>query len=93
MRMKALTVGMSGGLAEVKFHRDQHIIQFTRQSVNDFLLKRMASDSLIKFPLQTLSVEDMIGCPDLSVGLQGSCILFLDPDRFDLTVGGRRQLF
>jgi hypothetical protein len=25
---------------------------------------------------------------DLSVGLQGSCILFLDPDRFDLTVGG-----
>jgi hypothetical protein len=29
----------------------------------------------------------------LSVGLQGSCILFLDPDRFDLTIGGRRQLF
>jgi hypothetical protein len=30
---------------------------------------------------------------DLSVGLQGSCILFLDPDRFDLTVGGHRRLF
>jgi hypothetical protein len=30
---------------------------------------------------------------DLSVGLQGSCILILDPDRFDLTVGGRRRLF
>jgi hypothetical protein len=29
----------------------------------------------------------------LSVGLQGSCILILDPDRFDLTVGGRRRLF
>jgi hypothetical protein len=29
----------------------------------------------------------------LSVGLQGSCILFLDPDRFDLTVGGRQRLF
>jgi hypothetical protein len=29
----------------------------------------------------------------MSVGLQGSCILFLDPDRFDLTVGGRRRLF
>jgi hypothetical protein len=29
----------------------------------------------------------------VSVGLQGSCILFLDPDRFDLTVGGRRRLF
>jgi hypothetical protein len=29
----------------------------------------------------------------LSVGLQGSCILFLDHDRFDLTVGGRRRLF
>jgi hypothetical protein len=30
---------------------------------------------------------------DLSVGLQGSCILILDPDRFDLTVGGRQRLF
>jgi phospholipase C len=29
----------------------------------------------------------------LSVGLQGSCILFLDHDRFDLTVGGRQRLF
>jgi hypothetical protein len=29
----------------------------------------------------------------MSVGLQGSCILILDPDRFDLTVGGRRRLF
>jgi hypothetical protein len=29
----------------------------------------------------------------LSVSLQGSCILFLNPDRFDLTVGGRRRLF
>jgi hypothetical protein len=29
----------------------------------------------------------------VSVGLQGSCILILDPDRFDLTVGGRRRLF
>jgi hypothetical protein len=28
----------------------------------------------------------------MSVGLQGFCILFLDPDRFDLTVGGRRRL-
>jgi hypothetical protein len=28
-----------------------------------------------------------------SVGLQGSCILFLDHDRFDLTVEGRRRLF
>jgi len=23
----------------------------------------------------------------------GSCILILDPDRFDLTIGGRRRLF
>jgi hypothetical protein len=29
----------------------------------------------------------------VSVGLQGSCILILDPDRFDLTVGSRRRLF
>jgi hypothetical protein len=29
----------------------------------------------------------------LSVGLQGSCILFLDHDRFDLAVGGRQRLF
>jgi hypothetical protein len=29
----------------------------------------------------------------VSVGLQGSCILILDPDRFDLTVGGRQRLF
>jgi hypothetical protein len=26
---------------------------------------------------------------DVSIGLQGFCILFLDPDRFDLAVGGR----
>jgi hypothetical protein len=29
----------------------------------------------------------------MSVGLQGPCILFLDHDRFNLTVGGRRRLF
>jgi hypothetical protein len=29
------------------------------------------------------------GRDQMSVGLQGSCILILDPDRFDLTVGGR----
>jgi len=29
----------------------------------------------------------------VSIGLQGSCVLFLDPDRFDLVVGGRRLLF
>jgi hypothetical protein len=29
----------------------------------------------------------------LSVGLQGSCILFLNPDRFNFTIGGRRRLF
>jgi hypothetical protein len=30
---------------------------------------------------------------EVLVGLQGSCILILDPNRFDLTVGGRRRLF
>jgi hypothetical protein len=30
---------------------------------------------------------------EMSVGLQGSCILILDPDRFDLTVGSRQRLF
>jgi hypothetical protein len=29
----------------------------------------------------------------MSVGLQGSCILFLNPNRFDLTIGGCRRLF
>ena len=32
-------------------------------------------------------------CRPVSIGLQGSCILFLDYDRFDLTVEGRRRLF
>ena len=47
MQMKAMTVGLSGGLAEVKLHRERHrgmetevqIVQFIHQSVNDFLLK------------------------------------------------------
>jgi hypothetical protein len=30
---------------------------------------------------------------DVSVGLQGSSEPFIDPDRFDLVVGGRRLLF
>jgi hypothetical protein len=29
----------------------------------------------------------------MSVGLQGSCILILDPNRFNLTVRGRQRLF
>jgi hypothetical protein len=36
---------------------------------------------------------EKIRITNVSVGLQGSCILILDPDRFDLTVGGRRRLF
>ena len=32
-------------------------------------------------------------CRPVSIGLQGSCILFLDYNRFDLTVEGRRRLF
>ncbi|PMD51211.1 putative Pfs NB-ARC and ankyrin-domain-containing protein, partial [Hyaloscypha bicolor E] len=47
MQMKGMTVGLSGGLAEVKLHRERHrgmetevqIVQFIHQSVNDFLLK------------------------------------------------------
>jgi ankyrin repeat protein len=39
MRMKDMTIGLSGGLAEVKLHRYKHIVQFIHQSVNDFLLK------------------------------------------------------
>jgi ankyrin repeat protein len=47
MQMKGMTVGLSGGLAEVKLHREEHyrmarevqIVQFIHQSVNDFLLK------------------------------------------------------
>jgi hypothetical protein len=35
----------------------------------------------------------VLGRDSLSVGLQGSCILILDPDRFNLTVGGRQRLF
>ncbi|KAH8598592.1 hypothetical protein B0O99DRAFT_615467, partial [Bisporella sp. PMI_857] len=38
-RMKKMTIALSGGLAEVKFHQDKYIIQFIHQSVNDFLLK------------------------------------------------------
>jgi hypothetical protein len=29
----------------------------------------------------------------MSVGLQGSCILILDPNRFDLTIKGCQRLF
>ena len=32
-------------------------------------------------------------CRPVSIGLQGSCILFLDYNRFDLTIEGRRRLF
>jgi ankyrin repeat protein len=47
LQMKGMTVGLSGGLAEVKLHRSEHygmetevqIVQFIHQSVNDFLLK------------------------------------------------------
>lgn len=39
MRMKDMTIGLSGGLAEVKLHHEVHIVQFIHQSVNDFLLK------------------------------------------------------
>jgi ankyrin repeat protein len=47
MQMKDMTIGLSGGLAEVKFHRkdprgfvrEVYIVQFIHQSVNDFLLK------------------------------------------------------
>jgi ankyrin repeat protein len=47
MQMKDMTIGLSGGLAEVKFHsegqpgfeREINIVQFIHQSVNDFLLK------------------------------------------------------
>jgi ankyrin repeat protein len=47
MQMKDMIIGLSGGLAEVKFHsegrrefeREVYIVQFIHQSVNDFLLK------------------------------------------------------
>jgi ankyrin repeat domain-containing protein 50 len=47
MQMKDMTIGLSGGLAEVKLHHEYHfsvprkihIVQFIHQSVNDFLLK------------------------------------------------------
>jgi len=39
MRMKDMTIGLSGGLAEVKLRRKRHVVQFIHQSVNDFLLK------------------------------------------------------
>ncbi|CZR52846.1 uncharacterized protein PAC_02723 [Phialocephala subalpina] len=39
VRMKDMAIGLSGGLAEVKLHYKEHIIQFIHQSVNDFLLK------------------------------------------------------
>jgi ankyrin repeat protein len=38
-RMKDMTIALSGGLAEVKFHHGGRIVQFIHQSVNDFLLK------------------------------------------------------
>jgi ankyrin repeat protein len=41
MQMKDMTIGLSGGLAEVKFYSDgrRGFVQFIHQSVNDFLLK------------------------------------------------------
>ena len=38
-RMKDMITGLSGGLAEVKPHDDDHIVQFIHQSVNDYLLR------------------------------------------------------
>jgi hypothetical protein len=45
----------------------------------------------LEVPLQV--VYDPLTSMHLSVGLQGSCILILDPNRFDLTVGGCQRLF
>jgi hypothetical protein len=46
----------------------------------------------LEYLVSSLSIFD-VTMEHVSVGLQGSCILILDPDRFNLTVGGRRRLF
>lgn len=39
-RMQKLVNSLSGGLAEVKYHKDEGIVQFIHQSVNDFMLSK-----------------------------------------------------
>jgi hypothetical protein len=47
----------------------------------------------ICYGTERIIIMESIADNFISVGLQGSCILILDPDRFDLTVGSRRRLF
>jgi hypothetical protein len=58
-----------------------------------FAVAPVFKPKLSKLPRNSLSHLTSFNLMLLSVGLQGSCILILVPDRFDLTVGGRRRLF
>jgi hypothetical protein len=65
-----------------------HVTRPARASGLDFVKVRSGVESWAVASTWTENSEGL-----LSVGLQGSFILFLNPDRFDLTVGGRRRLF
>jgi hypothetical protein len=66
------------------------LLRFTHLPIHFLMYRKLCIQQSIRCRLALSGNQSR---RDMSVGLQGSCILFLDPDRFDLTVGGRRRLF
>jgi ankyrin repeat protein len=75
-RMQKLTVSLSGGLAEVKFHETGSTVQFVHQSVKDFLLSGGLA-FLVSAPAEpsSLAVKNIVGLSEDR--LSKSCINYL----------------